>query len=91
MEHCRIDDYKKAVEDCKLFNVGTLHYLMERRKLPEGLTLKWNQQMTKPIFIESSAVKEMEPEGIETVWIPVYPGLIAQKLVNENKGIYAPF
>lgn len=90
MEICRCEDYRKAVEHCKIFNIGTLHPLIGRVETPEGLTLKWTRRRGKPIFVELPR-KKTEEEILEPKWIPVCPGLISQRLVNENKGIYCPF
>lgn len=90
MELCSCEEYRKAVDDCKIFNIGTLSHLTERLKPPEGHTLRWARRYTKPIFVESKLENAVKEQNF-AMWMPYYPGLISQKYVNENKGIYAPF
>lgn len=90
METCHCEQYKKSVENCKIFNVGTLHYLKKRLKPPEGWILTWQGRNSKAVFTESVVDTPKDCESL-LMWMPDCPGLISQKLVNENKEIYSPF
>lgn len=90
MESCRCSEYRKAVENCKIFNIATLHYLTERLKAPEGFSLKWTTKMTKPIFVKSVEKEKAQKEDYNR-WLPVCSDLISLRLVNEQKKLHSPF
>ncbi|XP_044262583.1 uncharacterized protein LOC123010029 [Tribolium madens] len=93
MEICRCEEYRQVVANFKFFTMGTLHHLEPREKIPENGTIKWvknkasydDPRCTKPVLIRRNAPKGSKiTTDLETKWIPVLPGLISQKIVNEN-------
>lgn len=96
MEICRCAEYKKIVNDFKFFLCGTLHHLEPRLAPPENYTITWIHTKVTPSDPRSSRpiLTEMTPSQIsqtfddfETKWIPVLPGLISQKIVNQDKSL----
>ncbi|RZB39483.1 hypothetical protein BDFB_012375 [Asbolus verrucosus] len=96
MEICRCAEYESIVENFKFFLVGTMHCLQEREKVPEGGCVKWirnktsydDPRFTKPILImrgKSGAAEDDVKSRVTSKWIPVLPGLISQKLVNQDR------
>ncbi|KAJ3641388.1 hypothetical protein Zmor_027898 [Zophobas morio] len=97
MEICRCEQFKEVVEKFNFFLCGTLHHLEPRKQMPEGYCIKWvrtkisplSPRFLKPMVVKKSGaihdITEKPQPEIETKWIPVLPGLISQKIVNENR------
>ncbi|CAH1381238.1 hypothetical protein MTP99_005223 [Tenebrio molitor] len=95
MEICRCEEYRRVVENFKFFICGTMHHLEPREPVRKNHTVLWvknrmthdNPRFTKPVIVQTKICKceglRPRPE-IETKWIPVLPGLISQKIVNED-------
>ncbi|EEZ97286.1 hypothetical protein TcasGA2_TC011091 [Tribolium castaneum] len=96
MEICRCEEYQQVVHKFSFFTCGTLHELVPRETIPENCTIKWvknkasyhDPRCIKPVLIRTSVSKESEiVPDLETKWIPVLPGLISLKIINQDKSM----
>ncbi|XP_023011579.2 uncharacterized protein [Leptinotarsa decemlineata] len=103
MQVCRCEEYKKHVQNLKFNTVGTMHHLHKRLEVPDDYYLKLirnsvhheDLRFDKPAQVLSGEqdVSEnlKEEKAFESKWVPVMPGLISQRLVNESKNLKSPF
>ncbi|KAL1497766.1 hypothetical protein ABEB36_008668 [Hypothenemus hampei] len=100
MKICQCERYKEVVNKFKFFSLGTMHLMLPRLSVPENSCITWkcikanpiDTRPNKPIIIaqDINTKTELEPT-LETKWIPVSPGVISQKFVNESKHLDRPF
>ncbi|XP_050310578.1 uncharacterized protein LOC126746387 [Anthonomus grandis grandis] len=105
METCSCERYKKIVEDFHFFTPGTLNSLIPRLAMPTDGCIAWkcnkanlqDMRPTKPAVIirnirtTSPEPPETKEEPLEAKWVPVMPGIVSQKAVNESKKLKTPF
>ncbi|KAF2894143.1 hypothetical protein ILUMI_12030 [Ignelater luminosus] len=101
MEICRCEERREAVKNIKIWTISTLHpILVKRIPVPPEVrvVMKKNQtshddyRYNRPYVLKtiprtSCPEKPKKTEKISNKWIPVLPGLISEKLVNESKGL----
>ncbi|KAF7282202.1 hypothetical protein GWI33_003002 [Rhynchophorus ferrugineus] len=99
METCQCEKYYQIIDTVKLFTPGTMHPIFPRITVPENSCVAWvcnktnhkDTRPSKPKLISTDTEAKQTNEPLETKWIPVIPGVISQKLVNESKTLHAPF
>ncbi|XP_031347655.1 uncharacterized protein LOC116174019 [Photinus pyralis] len=106
METCRCEEYRNITKKLRPWTIATYHPLRELLTLGEEARLYWKRNKTSNVDyrffrpkIYTTVPRSICPEShkkeipkLENKWIPVLPGLVSQRLVNESKGnLKGPF
>ncbi|XP_022917903.1 uncharacterized protein [Onthophagus taurus] len=103
METCRCEEYKKLVEEHQFHSFGHLDRKVKLHQLPERHCIQWcknrigdiadNREykpVIKPFEKQPERIIQCLPPVPEK-WMPVTPGLVSLKLINQTKMPTCPF